>query len=182
MGLAKSRRKAREAALRALYQVDVGGQSVRDAIFDMRESVQIDGELLDYAETVCRGITDQGEAIDELIGKYLIDWQLDRIPVLDRNIMRIATYELLHVPTMPPAVSINEAIELAKKFSTAESGKFVNGVLGRLLAETPKVNWDPSMGEQPEDPVEPEPAVEEEEVTPEQAEEVKAGFWKVRSS
>ncbi len=178
--MAKSRRRAREAALRALYQIDVGQQSVRDAIFDMRETVEIEGELLDYAESMCRGIGENLQQIDALISECLIDWQLDRIAVVDRNLMRIAAYEMIYVETMPPAVSINEAIELAKKYSTAESGKFVNGVLGRLISETPKANWDPSMGEPPEEPAEPEPVIEEE-VTPEQAEEVKAGFWKVRS-
>lgn len=146
----------------------------------MRETAEIDGELRDYAEAICRGIGDNLEQIDALISECLIDWQLDRIAVIDRNLMRIAAYEMLFVNTMPPAVSINEAIELAKKYSTAESGKFVNGVLGRLISETPKANWDPAMGEAPEEPAEPEPVVEEE-VTPEQAEEVKAGFWKVRS-
>lgn len=177
--MAKSRRRAREAALRALYQCDVGGSSVRDAIFDVLATSELSKEHSEYAETAVRTIDEKREEIDGLLTKCLIDWQLDRVAVIDRNLMRLACYELLYVPTMPPAVTLNEAIEIAKKYSTAESGKFVNGVLGRLLDETPKAEWNPTMGEAPEEPAEKE-EIEEETVTPEEAEEVKAGFWKIR--
>jgi N utilization substance protein B len=179
VGVAKSRRRAREAALRALYQCDVGGSSVRDALFDVLETADLSEEMRDYAEQVVRGIDEHKSEIDALITKCLIDWQLDRVAVIDRNLLRLACYEFVHVPTMPPAVTMNEAIQLAKRYSTSESGKFVNGVLGRLVEETPKAEWDPSMGEAPEEPAEKEEVVEET-VTPEEAEAVKAGFWKIR--
>jgi transcription antitermination protein NusB len=179
--LAKSRRKAREAALRALYQCDVGQCSIRDALFDVLESAELSKDHKEYTETVARGVHEHLEQIDGLLTRYLIDWDLDRIACIDRNLMRLACFELLYIPTMPPAVTLNEAIEIAKKYSTAESGKFVNGVLGSVLMETPKVNWDPSMGEAPEEPAEKEVVIEET-VTPEEAEQVKASFWKVRGS
>lgn len=178
--MAKSRRKAREAALRALYQCDVGQCSIRDAVFDMLSSPELPREMRDYAEEVAKGVHENLEVIDELIKRFLIDWEIHRIAAIDRNLIRLACYELLFIPTMPPAVSLNEAIELAKKYSTAESGKFVNGILGRILLETPKADWHPSMGEGAEELVEKEEVVEET-VTPEEAEKVKAAFWKVRS-
>jgi transcription antitermination protein NusB len=178
--LAKSRRRAREAALRALYQCEVGQSSLRDALFDVLETTDLSAELREYAESCARGVEEHREQIDDLIKRYLLDWDFDRIAVIDRSLMRLACYELLHVPTMPPAVSLNEAIELAKRYSTADSGKFVNGVLGRVLLETPKAQWDPATGEAPEEPAEKED-VPEENVTPEEAEKVKAGFWKIRS-
>lgn len=178
--MAKSRRRAREAALRALYQCDVGQSSIRDALFDVLDTTELAADLKAYAKSTVRGIDEHRDEIDAAIKKHLIDWEIDRIAVVDRSLMRIACYEFLYVPTMPPAVTLNEAIELAKKYSTAESGKFVNGVLGNILRDTPKADWDPSMGEGPEEPAEREEVVEET-VTPEQAEAVKASFWKVRS-
>lgn len=178
--MAKSRRRAREAALRALYQSEVGQSSLRDALFDVLETTELSDEMRDYTESCVRGVDEHRGEIDTLIKACLLDWDFDRIAVIDRNLMRLASYELIFVPTMPPAVSINEAIEMAKRYSTADSGKFVNGVLGRLLHETPKANWDPSMGEAPEEAAEKDEVVEES-VTPEEAEAVKAGFWKIRS-
>lgn len=178
--MAKSRRKAREAALRALYQIDIGQITTLAGLLDMRERSELSAELWEYAEQMVKGVQGHSDEIDSLISACLIDWELDRIAVVDRNVMRMACFELLHVPSIPPAVSINEAIELAKKYSTAESGKFVNGVLGRLLAETPKAAWNPSMGEAPEEPAA-EEAVAEEEVSAEQAADLlKVGLWKVR--
>jgi len=72
------------------------------------------------------------DKIDNLIQKYALNWELHRMAYVDRNILRFATYELLHLPDVPPKVSINEAIELAKKFGDQESGKFVNGILDKI--------------------------------------------------
>ena len=80
------------------------------------------------------GVTDHGAEVDELITRYAIDWTLDRMPVIDRTLLRMATFELLHRPDVPTAVVISEAVELAKQYSTEESGRFVNGVLASIAA------------------------------------------------
>src|SRR5208283_3207039 len=108
-----------------------------------------------------------------------------RVAAVDRNVMRIGAYELLHVPSVPPAVTLNEAVEIAKKYSTAESGKFVNGVLGRFLLDTPKAKWDAATA-----PIEveekgesaPPPEIEEFEVDEAEAKKLlKVGGWTLRS-
>ncbi|MEQ1821379.1 MAG: transcription antitermination factor NusB [Fimbriimonadaceae bacterium] len=177
----KSRRRAREAALKALYQIEVGQVLVRDVLFELRESNELNDDLFRYAEGLVRHVAAHGTEIDDLITAHLHDWELHRIALVDKNVMRVATAELLFEPTIPPAVTLNEAIEIVRKYSTIESGKFVNGVLGSLLNDTPKADWNPENGEQSEAP-EPEEPVEEEQLTPEAAESMlKAGAWKVRS-
>jgi transcription antitermination protein NusB len=179
--LTRSRRRAREAALKALYQIEVGQLLVRDALVELRENNEMSEELYLYAEGLVRHVTANSTEIDELISKHLHDWELHRIALVDKNVMRIATAELLFEPTIPPAVTLNEAIDIAKKYSTAESGKFVNGVLGSLLNSTEKANWDPSSVQHIEEEEQEEPVVEEQ-VSPEEAEKMlKAGAWKVRS-
>src|SRR5688500_3343806 len=131
---AKSRRQAREAALRALYGIEVGGTDVLEALQDTLDRSDLSPDLADFTEQLVRGIAERRAEIDGNIGPVLRDLHLDRMAPVDRILLRIASYELFYFPTVPPAVTINEAVELAKKYSTAESGKFVNGVLGRLLA------------------------------------------------
>lgn len=178
--MTKSRRRAREAALKALYQIEVGQVLVRDALFELRENNDLSDDLFNYAEGLVRHVTAHQTEIDELITAHLKDWELHRIAIVDKNVMRIATAELLYEPQIPPAVTLNEAIEIVRKYSTIESGKFMNGVLGSLLYDTPKANWDPSSSE--EETAEPDEPVVEEEVSPEEAETIRAGAWKVRSS
>ncbi len=179
--MTRSRRRAREAALKALYQIEVGQVLVRDALFELRENNEMSEDHFEYAEGLVRHVTAHGTEIDELISDHLKDWDLHRIAIVDKNVMRIATAELLYEPQIPPAVTLNEAIEIVRKYSTIESGKFLNGVLGSLLNDTPKADWDPSNREQDETP-EPEEPVVEEQLTAEDAETMlKAGAWKVRS-
>lgn len=119
-----------------------------------------------YAEKVTRGFHEHSEQIDGMLSERIPDYDFSRIAAIDRNVLRMAAYELFYEPAIPPAVTINEAIEIAKKYSTAESGRFVNGVLGRLLADSPKANWDPASApaeDVEEPPAEPEPEMEIEE-------------------
>ncbi len=88
-----------------------------------------------FAEPLIRGTLEHRQAIDEHIKKHVRNWELHRIAAVDRNIMRLAIYEMLHREDIPPVVSINEAVDIAKKFSTQDSGKFVNGVLDKIKAE-----------------------------------------------
>lgn len=88
-----------------------------------------------FAEPLIRGTLEHREELDEIITKHTRNWELHRIAAVDRNILRLAIYEMLHREDIPPVVSINEAVDIAKKFSTQESGKFVNGILDKVKAE-----------------------------------------------
>lgn len=181
----QSRRKAREAALRALYQIEVGGLSPTNALRGDPERQDLPGDLDAYSEELVHGIFERRQELDRLIAPLVTDWDYSRVVAIDKNLLRIAAYEMFHVPSIPPAVSINEAVELAKKYSTAESGRFVNGILGRLLLESPKANWDASTAPA-EDTYRPEyvdePPIEEVREGSVEAEELaRAGFWKLKS-
>jgi len=88
-----------------------------------------------FAEPLIRGVLEHREAVDEVIRKYTENWELHRIANVDRNILRLAIYEMQHREDIPPVVSINEAVEIAKKFSTQDSGRFVNGILDKVKGE-----------------------------------------------
>lgn len=185
MGI-RNRRQGREAALRVLYELEIGGSELVDALEGLREQVHLQGEVHRFAVHLIRGVLDEEESIDDAIVASLTDWSIDRVAAVDRNVLRIATFEIYHCPEIPPAVSVNEAVELAKKYSTAESGKFVNGVLGGILAKSPKANWDPAMApEAIEEWAEPEDVeieeVDVEEGSQEAAELAKVGLWKLKS-
>ena len=88
-----------------------------------------------FAEPLIRGVIQQRPALDEVIMKHVKNWELHRIAAVDRNVLRLAIYEMMHREDIPPVVSINEAVDIAKKFSTQESGKFVNGILDKVKGE-----------------------------------------------
>ena len=88
-----------------------------------------------FADPLIRGVLQHRDSIDEVIRRHTKNWELHRIAAVDRNVMRLAIYEMLHREDIPPVVSINEAVDIAKKFSTSDSGKFVNGVLDKVRAE-----------------------------------------------
>ena len=91
--------------------------------------------VLNYARTLVQGVQDQHADIDELITRYADHWSISRMPVVDRNVIRVAVWELLWGGDVPLAVAINEAVELAKSYSTEDSGRFVNGILGKVVDE-----------------------------------------------
>lgn len=128
------RHELRERVLQALYQVDVGKAEVDDAVVHVME----DDKTVTPTETsfvlrMARGVAIQMDEIDTLLTDHVQGWTLDRIARVDLNVLRLAVYELLHEPDVDIATIVDEAVELAKSFSTDESGKFVNGVLARLL-------------------------------------------------
>jgi N utilization substance protein B len=131
----KARRAARELALNILYQVDVAQIPLEEAIGTARENVSAEPEVFDYAEMLAGGTYEHRVAVDETIERLSVGWTQDRQPAVDRNILRLAIFEITHVESTPPVVVVNEAVELAKKYSTADSGKFVNGVLAAYLRE-----------------------------------------------
>jgi len=131
------RRKARELSLQLLYQMDVQGEGHPEPHFDdfwLRHPV--DPEAREFAEALVRGTKRHEAEIDELIGRYAENWELERMAVVDRNILRQAIFELRWAAAaVPPKVAINEALEVAKKFSTQESSRFINGILDRIHKE-----------------------------------------------
>jgi N utilization substance protein B len=130
------RRLARELALKLLFQVDVGHIPLAEVLAHYREdNPDLPAAALDYAEQLVRGVARHIGEIDKILENLAEDWSLERLASVDRNILRIATYELLHEPTVPVSAAINEAVELAKIYSTAESGRFVNGILGSVAKQ-----------------------------------------------
>ncbi|MHC4608232.1 MAG: transcription antitermination factor NusB [Planctomycetota bacterium] len=128
----RRRTQARETALQILYQLDLRGDDVVDELDDLLRSTTKDQEVSAFARDIVLGYREHAAAIDEKIEAVARNWELRRMAVIDRNILRLATYELLFREDIPPLVSINEAIEMAKKFSTKRSGQFVNGILDNL--------------------------------------------------
>jgi len=129
----KARRAARELALNILYQADAAGMPFEEALETAKEASGLQEDALQYAEKIARGVFKKRKELDREIRRLAPDWPPERQPAVDRNLLRIAIYEMKYVEDVPEAVSVNEAVELAKRFSTAESGKFVNGVLAGYL-------------------------------------------------
>jgi transcription antitermination protein NusB len=121
-----TRREARERALGLLYEADAKGQTLSEVLGDL--PVVPERFVLD----VVQGVEDRLVEIDRLIAGHSIDWTIDRMPVVDRTLLRMATFELLDRSDVPTGVVISEAVELAKQYSTEESGRFVNGVLAAV--------------------------------------------------
>ncbi|MDI6799098.1 MAG: transcription antitermination factor NusB [Actinomycetota bacterium] len=128
------RRKARRMALEILYEKDILGDTIDD-IIRVRNASNRGAPLSDFALTLLHGFERNHEKIDELIAEYADNWSIDRMPIVDRNIIRIGVYEMLFEEAIPIRVSINEAVELAKIFGSEDSSKFVNGILGRIARE-----------------------------------------------
>ena len=128
-----SRTKARECALQALYQLDLSGGDPRDALRGVlahfEEADEVTGR---FADELVRGVQSEKPQIDTLIQTSSTHWKLDRMARVDRNILRLAVYEILRRADVPIRVTLNEAIELGKKFGSEESSAFVNGVLDRI--------------------------------------------------
>ena len=130
MGL---RRDGREAAIQFLYQYDAHKPAnIEEALTGFWKQTEEPQNVRDFANDLLRGVLEKRPEVDAKIRTLADNWDFERLAVVDRNILRLAVYEMLFRPEIPPVVSINEAIEIAKKFSTAESGSFVNGLLDRV--------------------------------------------------
>jgi N utilization substance protein B len=149
------RRKARECALQVLYlldaQLDLAGAARPEAppsgdeeallneqlrLFWLEESFEEDTRK--FAESLIRGVLRERRQIDQLIQSSSRNWRLERMARVDRNVLRLATYELRYLPEIPKRVTLNEAIELAKRYGAEDSGAFINGILDRICQETEK--------------------------------------------
>jgi N utilization substance protein B len=129
------RRSGRELAFRLLFQIDVGGGSPAEVFEVAREASESSSEVWVFAVQLARGAWDKRAEIDPIIERMASGWTLERMANADRNLLRLALYEIEFRPEIPPSVSINEAVELAKEYSTAESSRFLNGILGALMRE-----------------------------------------------
>jgi N utilization substance protein B len=130
------RRLARELAIQFLYQHDLNGGTVEESLpFFWDTQTDISDGAKHFAEELIRGCVVNLVPIDEQIRKYTEHWELPRMAAVDRNILRLAIYEMTCRDDIPPVVSINEAVDIAKRFSTRESGAFVNGILDRLRGD-----------------------------------------------
>ncbi|MHB2025323.1 MAG: transcription antitermination factor NusB [Elusimicrobiota bacterium] len=134
------RRLAREIALQSLYLLDVSSGLLGEnpaSRNSLRSSAQkpADEETLLFARLLIEGTQSKIKEIDSAIEKRAVDWRLERMAAVDRNILRIAAYELLFSPDVPPKAAIDEALEITRKFSTAESTRFINGILDKIARE-----------------------------------------------
>lgn len=128
------RHRGREVALQILYGIDLTGEESKVAFERAIESFALAPEVSDFALFLVRGVAEDREQLDALIGQVSEHWRLDRMSVVDRNILRVAAYELIHAPDVPARVVLDEAIEIAKSFGTEASPAFINGVLDQLAA------------------------------------------------
>ena len=135
----RKRTMARESALKILYAIDITKEEPDKCInnFWMSQD-KIEQEIKNYADDIVRGVCRNKERIDKLVSECATNWELGRMAVIDRNILRLGTYELIFAEGIPPKVAINEAIDIAKRYGDKDSGKFVNGVLDKISKERSK--------------------------------------------
>ena len=132
----KKRTRARELALQSLYQLDLRGEDFLGEARSFLREQEPDKTAREFAMSLVQGTAQNAEEIDGVIRRVAQNWDIERMAVIDRNVLRMATYELLHCKDIPPKVAINEAIELGKRYSTQNSGGFINGVLDRIKDAT----------------------------------------------
>lgn len=137
----RKRSRAREYALQMLYQLDITSDTQENVFNNFwldKEHEDVSQELKDFSAELLYGVSRHITEIDAKIRQYADNWQLERMAFVDRNIMRMGSFELLFREDIPPKVSINEAVELAKKYSGSEAGKFVNAILDKINIEKRK--------------------------------------------
>jgi transcription antitermination protein NusB len=154
------RTRGREIALQVLYQTEQNpGMSPDDVRRFIERRLRGDRKLVEFSEGLVAGVHERRARIDGLITDAAENWRLDRMAAIDRNILRLGAYEMLYCPDVPTKVAINEALELAKRYSTAQSSRFVNGILDRLQVHIASASAEPEPEPEPEPGVEPGPEV-----------------------
>lgn len=134
----RKRTQSREFALQILYEMDITRDTYNESLsnfWQTHNEEYIEENIKNFTSELVKGVYDNLEVIDNKIAKYATNWQLKRMAVVDRNILRMGCFELVFRSDIPPKVSINEAVELAKKYSGLEAGKFVNGILDKIKLE-----------------------------------------------
>lgn len=129
-----SRREARESAFKIIYAIDMGENTIQDAA-DIVITKPIDEKQKQFIINLAQGVVDNFKKIDNVINKHSSNWDVCRMASTDRNILRLAVYEMLYCDDIPVSVSINEAVELSKKYCDVDSYKFINGILGSISEE-----------------------------------------------
>ena len=129
------RREGREAAVQFFYQRDLGGAPAATDLADFYAFRGLSPAARRFSQPLVVGLIEKKEAIDEIIERHLQNYELGRLSAVDRNVLRVAIYELLFCPDVPAAVVMNEAIDIAKKYGTEDSGRFVNGLLDKVQSE-----------------------------------------------
>ncbi len=150
-----TRRFCREWAIQYLFQHDFNTGDLDRALADFWALQNVDPRARLFTETLIRGVLEHRSELDALIQGYAEHWDMKRMNAVDRNVIRLALYEMRYRPDIPPVVSINEAVDIAKRFSSFESGKFVNGVLDRARQDVPR---SPRLAGPPADDSESKPA------------------------
>ncbi len=143
------RSRGREVALQVLYQIEQNpGVPVSEVRQFINRRLLAEKKLVEFTEELIAGVRQHQPRIDEMIQQVAENWRLDRMATIDRNILRLGAYEVLFHPEVPAKVAINEALELAKRYSTAQSSRFVNGILDRVLQlhATPAASPDEGEG------------------------------------
>jgi len=148
----RKRSKAREYALQILYQVDIRHADCGQILGEFWQDHQPSAEIRTFATQLAEGAVAHQPEIDALITRHADNWALKRMAVIDRNILLLGTFELLHVNDVPPSICINEAIELAKRFGDAESAKFINGILDAIHKAHARATPPPADAPAPADP------------------------------
>jgi transcription antitermination protein NusB len=141
-----ARSKARKRAFQILFEADQRDAGVQEVLEDWVRHARTDPRqppVHEHTRDLVEGYAGRAKRIDELLAQYAVGWTLDRMPVVDRNILRLGAYELIWADGTPDAVALDEAVQLAKEFSTDESPAFVNGLLGRLKDLKPSLRRDP---------------------------------------
>lgn len=128
-----SRRLAREIAFKILFQADVGRNPWQEVLPRALEETTLPDKSRDFLVAAVKGTIAHLREVDDYITKYAVDWRLERMANTDRNILRLAVHELLFMPEIPAGVTVNEAVELAKRYGDEEAGRFVNGILGNIV-------------------------------------------------
>ena len=126
------RRKARELAFKVLFQVDVGGADPEEALAREGAQAKLASASSEFAARLVRGVLATRGELDSLLDHHARQWSTERMNAVDRNLLRLSAFEILHCPDVPIAVAINESVELAKIFSTDKAARFINGILGQL--------------------------------------------------
>ncbi len=129
----KKRRRARELVLQGLYSSEIAGNSCSEIEKEISERCQSDEEIMAFASDLLGKAIEHRESLDQEVASVVENWEFKRIALIDRLILRMALCELLYFDEIPPKVTINEAIDLAKAYSTSQSGRFVNGILDSLF-------------------------------------------------
>lgn len=128
----RKRTLARECVLKILYQIEILKEDPDAVTQRFWEDNPVDQEVRDFAERILRGTQENKAFLDEIVTRHTENWDLSRMAIIDKNILRFGAYELLFMPDIPPKVTINESVNIAKKYSQEDSGKFVNGVLDHI--------------------------------------------------